>query len=410
MNLKAALLATAIVAAFLLVAACGGDGGQSQAARPMDSTRSQPDSSAGDSADSGASGNGAAGGQSQVATPTDSTRSQADSSAGNPADSGPGGSGGAGAPVQYVAIDLASSQYAGASPFGMGIGDGEQVGSGGGANGHALLWRGSASSVVDLHPAGYFAGLPGGWFHSSTAVATSSGMQVGWGNHDDQPGHALKWAGSASSAVLIHPSGFRSSYATGISGDQIVGWGAPDNTTDVHALLWTSRGVVDLNPKGFTSSYATATDGAQQVGRSAHALLWAGSAESVVDLHPASGYLFSAATGVSGGEQVGYGDNGTAGSARALLWKGSAQSVVNLHPNGFRETRATGVAAGWQVGWGITSDGSAHALLWNGTAESVIDLHVFLPPGYRTSVAYGIDASGNVVGTAGGHPILWLRQ
>jgi hypothetical protein len=353
MNLKAALLATATAGAFLLVAACGGDGGPSQPANATDSTQSQPGSSSG-------------------------------------------------SPAQYVAIDLDGSGGYG-STFGSGISDGEQAGSGEFGRRHALLWRGSASSVVDLHP--------GGFWDGSGINATSGGMQVGWGQADDHDHHALKWAGSASSVVDLHPAGFRYSEALGISGDQVVGFGEVPNT---HALLWTSRGVVDLHPSGFTWSVARATDGAQQVGGGdGHALLWMGSANSVVDLHPA-GYTGSHARGVSGGQQVG---EGGVGSLRhALLWTGSAQSVVDLHPSGFRETGATAVAAGRQVGWGITADGSTHALLWNGTADSVVDLHAFLPPGFSNSQAAGIDASGNVIGNARvigiyfGHAILWVRQ
>jgi hypothetical protein len=66
---------------------------------------------------------------------------------------------------------------------------------------------------------------------------------------------------------------------------------------------------------------------------------------------------------------------------------------------------------GRQVGYGeIGATGPTHALLWNGTAESVVDLHGFLPPGFQTSKAQGIDTSGNIIGTADGHAILWVRQ
>jgi hypothetical protein len=183
---------------------------------------------------------------------------------------------------------------------------------------------------------------------------------------------------------------------------------------------------VDLNPGGFAGSLGIATDGGQQVGYGArtggvglapsngnHALLWSGTAESLVDLHPVSGYDITSANGVGGGQQVGWG--GAYGSEHALLWTGSAQSVVDLHPSGFSRTVARAVAAGQQVGWGTTDDGLTHALLWNGTADSVVDLHVFLPAGFTRSGASGIDASGNIIGGAVdaqgvGHAILWVRQ
>jgi hypothetical protein len=41
----------------------------------------------------------------------------------------------------------------------------------------------------------------------------------------------------------------------------------------------------------------------------------------------------------------------------------------------------------------------------------VVDLHTFLPPGFTTSEAFGIDADGNIVGyavgPAGAHAFLW---
>lgn len=362
MGLKPALLTAATAGVLLLIAACGGDGAAGETTQP------QPDS-------------------------------------------------GSGTTAKYVTIDLKCAACTSAG--GSGIGDGEQVGYGYTPDtrrgSHILLWTGSASSVVDL----------GFDEEGSAAVATSGGVQVGWYGTDNYT-HALKWAGSASSVVDIHPGGvFRESKAFGIAGDQIIGYGLTDN--QIHALLWTSHGVVDLNPGGFIGSSGTATDGRQQVGYGArtggvglgapvngnHALLWSGTADSVVDLHPASGYdSTSSATGVGGGQQVGWG--GAFGSEHALLWTGSAQSVVDLHPGGFSRTAAQGVAAGQQVGWG-TIDGSTHALLWQGTADSVVDLHVFLPSGFTGSSASGIDASGNIIGSAVdaqgvGHAILWVRK
>ena len=305
---------------------------------------------------------------------------------------------------------------------GWGIGDGEQVGdclcaeselhgrlpAAPSIGERALLWRGSASTLVDLHPIG---------FTASSGSATSGGVQVGYGRIGSGM-HALKWAGSASSVVDLHPIGFDSSEAVGISGDQIAGYG---RTADVpHALLWTSRGVVDLHPRGFSGSRALATDGSKQVGEGdGHALLWTGRADSVVDLHPVNrrgSYWFTAssvALGVSGDQQVGYATTVLDFQTRfALLWTGTAESVVELNPYLFIESVALAVANGRQVGWGTIGlpRTQTHALLWSGTADSAVDLHVFLPPGFQSSQATGIDASGNVIGTADGHPILWIRQ
>ena len=118
-----------------------------------------------------------------------------------------------------------------------------------------------------------------------------------------------------------------------------------------------------------------------------------------IDLHP-SGFTDSRALAVSDGQQVGY--TGTPPPhERALLWTGSADSVVDLHPSGFDASTATGVSADQQVGRGFTG-GQSHALLWTGSADSVVDLHTFLPPQFTSSIARGIDADGNIVGYTSG--------
>ena len=53
-----------------------------------------------------------------------------------------------------------------------------------------------------------------------------------------------------------------------------------------------------------------------------------------IDLNP-SGFLNSHALGVSGGQQVGDGFGLATGGTHALLWSGSAASVIDLNPSGF---------------------------------------------------------------------------
>jgi hypothetical protein len=125
---------------------------------------------------------------------------------------------------------------------------------------------------------------------------------------------------------------------------------------------------IDLHPSGFTSSEALGVSGGQQVGfgesvegGGPHALLWTGSAGSVVDLHP-SGFPGSQGLGVSGGQQVGVGLDEFGNFLHALLWTGSAASVVDLHPSGFGDSGALGVSGGQQVGSGTGFD--SFARLW----------------------------------------------
>jgi hypothetical protein len=83
----------------------------------------------------------------------------------------------------------------------------------------------------------------------------------------------------------------------------------------------------------------------------------------VVDLHP-SGFIESTAYGVSAGQQVGWGFTGS--RAHALLWTGSADSVVDLHtflPPEFTASTALGIDAdGNIVGVAVGPDGQ-HAFL-----------------------------------------------
>ena len=148
-----------------------------------------------------------------------------------------------------------------------------------------------------------------------------------------------------------------------------------------------------------------------------HALLWNGSAATVVDLNP-TGFIDSYAREIAGNVQVGFGRITAADyTQHALMWIGSAESVVDLNPTGFQYSIAEGVAGSAQVGYGSgTATGfDAHALLWNGTADSVVDLHPYLanlPVTLLHSFAMDIDDNGTIVGYAydndnGVYAILW---
>jgi hypothetical protein len=70
-------------------------------------------------------------------------------------------------------------------------------------------------------------------------------------------------------------------------------------------------------------------------------------------LHPLSAYRSSYAADVSGSSQVGYGhETSILGNDHALLWSGTAESVVDLNPPGFTYSRAWGVSGSSQVGHG----------------------------------------------------------
>ena len=317
--------------------------------------------------------------------------------------------------VDYKAIILHPEGFY--DSFAYSISSDQQVGEGwipGSSGDHALLWSGTANSVVDLHPSG---------FERSSASGISGAQQVGngRGSATGGPDHALMWTGSPESVVDLHPSGFSASVAYDVSGSQQVGYGVI--STEIHALLWfgTAENYVDLNPSGFYESRAFDIENGQQVGYGRgiatnyerHALLWSGSAESVIDLHP-TGFESSRGHRMSDGQQVGYGLASADREYHALLWSGTAESVVDLHPSGFERSGAYGVVCAQQVGYGYGSPtgGDRHALLWSGTASSVVDLHSYLGAEYYFSQAYDIDSNGAIVGFGltynGWRAVMWI--
>jgi hypothetical protein len=316
------------------------------------------------------------------------------------------------APTNYQVVILNPAGFT--QSHGYDVAGGKQVGLLGSVNwdgwGHAVLWSGSATSYIDLHPPG---------FKRSQATGVWENQQIGWGRTATDGRHALLWTGTAASYIDLNPPGYSASEAYGVCGGQQVG-GAGDPVFWWHAMLWsgTPTSYVDLNPPGFATSSAYDTSGSQQVGDgwgvatgwSEHALIWSGTPGSYVDLHPA-GFGFSAALGISNDQQV-----GVVGVSdwRAALWSGTAESYVDLHPAGFQWSRAEGVCGGLQVGYGYGGPTlGTRALLWSGTPESCIDLHAFLPPalassGYSEAVA--IDSEGIIIGSAGypGVAVMWV--
>jgi hypothetical protein len=285
---------------------------------------------------------------------------------------------------------------------------------------HAVLWPSGSTVGIDLNPTN---------FRYSAALETDGQRQVGSGSGaaTAYARHALLWNGSANSYTDLHPAGnWNDSIARAIAGTQQVGninlyiQGQESSPIIIeHAALWagTAASVVDLHPplSGCERSYGNDTDGSHQVGQCYfntpnttapyRALLWSGTAASAVVLHPA-GYTHSFAEGVSGNEQVGYAFNSLQGDglSRALLWHGSAGSVVNLHPAGYDSSSANATNGATQVGSGSAPAflGQSHALRWSGTAASVLDLHLLLPAEFSEggSIAFDIDAAGNIAGLA----------
>jgi len=152
-----------------------------------------------------------------------------------------------------------------------GVGGGQQAGARLGSNGStAGYWRGAANTFTDLHPRGA---------DVSVATGTDGSVQVGYYGVDVRVRVEAKprdirfysagtWTGTAASFTYL-PSPYRHSFALGIQGDTIVGYG---NTSDAigfpkesHAVAWigSERAYVDLHallPAEMVTSRANAVD------------------------------------------------------------------------------------------------------------------------------------------------------
>lgn len=269
--------------------------------------------------------------------------------------------------------------------------------------------------VVILHPSG---------FTESQATGTSDGQQVGygWGSVTGGQTHALLWSGTAESYVNLNPIWANESWAYDVSDGQQVGEARGEATSNQsHAMLWfgNATNYVDLHPLDAYVPWSSArgiSDG-QQVGigggATYRALFWQGAPETYIDLGPPWFNFDWALYDCADGQQVGlYGSVYNITGGHAALWFGIPGEFVDLNPSGFVESSALGTSGDQQVGSG---DGPAtghlrHALLWSGTADSYIDLH---PNGFDTSLALDVNGglqvgSAWLSGAAGyTHAIVW---
>lgn len=323
----------------------------------------------------------------------------------------------------YTVVDLSNPVFAKFSLTGT---DGaQQVGGSLAPQQHALVWAGTADSLADLNPAG---------FTSSIAAAVAGGEQVGSGNNG-RATHALLWSGTAGSVIDLHPAGFASSFAQGISDGQQAGYGTlqQKGVASPAALLWSGSAgtAVNLTPSNATQAQAFGVFDGRQAGSATvidatgtsthHALLWTSTAASAVDLNPPGLSPFSVdavaseALGIGAGQQVGDANFTSAPDvSHAAVWSGAPGTAVDLHPAGLDPSDSSSAAAtsgDQQVGDVLVGPPGAqhpHAYVWSGTAASGVDLSQFLPAGTLDSRATGIAAGGTIVGTADGHPVMWI--
>lgn len=253
---------------------------------------------------------------------------------------------------------LNTTGYTGAEV--LGTGGGQQVGYGNSGSIKALMWSTLGAAPISLHPAAYL---------GSIAYNTDGTTQGGAVAPNQTVSNAAMWQGTAASVVVLHPAGFENSEVRGVWGDIQVGGAAGGPGGAGGAVLW--RGTMESMqilplPPGHLSSGAMAVHGDQIVGSAAdaigndgqHAMLWLTDGKSVTNLSPTGWGSFAMDT--NGQQQVGVAAQ-VSGEERAVVWSGTAQSMLNLHqflPSNIAYSLATGIDEdGNIVGWGHINGG-----------------------------------------------------
>ncbi len=304
--------------------------------------------------------------------------------------------------------------------FLYGVDEGVQAGFGRGTltgdGVHALLWSGTANSVIDIHPLGIYepTGVP---FSGSFLYGAGGGQQVGFviaGQQDV----ATVWSGTSASAVFLGTPDMVTSQALGTDGVRQVGQARindPFNGLVTHAFAWsgTAESATDIHPDFAFESFANRVRGNMAAGTAAspdgfyNAVLWTSISPPIaVNLHPLD-YFETVATDVNGTQVVGYGyPDGSPN--HALLWNTDLEGPVDIHPDGYFSSFLIATNGTQQVGLASTprdGDGNnnEHAMVWSSTSQSAVDLHLILTqtyPQFTDSRANGIDAAGNIYGNA----------
>lgn len=209
---------------------------------------------------------------------------------------------------------------------------------------------------------------------------------------------AFLWKNGTRSDLPL-PPGYRSSVATGISGERSVGFVVDaTDTRKRKAVIWEGTTVRELAALGGSRSIARAVSPggtivgeAQTASGTTHAVLYEG--EKTTDIGVLEKGDFSAALGINDrGAIVGSANIAASGSAHAFLYTGGVLRDLGLMPEGkLSQARAIN-DRGEVVGWGDADDG-LHAFLYrNGKMEDLGTL------GDEPASAWAINEQTQIVG------------
>jgi hypothetical protein len=265
------------------------------------------------------------------------------------------------------------------------VDDGSQVGTitTSGTQLKAAMWKGSATSYISLHP-------PGSSFSTCYGVSGDMQVGGARWSGTSPFLRATTWTGTAASAVDRHPPfagdpfswPIRQSEFYGVRDGELVGyWWGTLSSPPFRGTMWNGAALVDITPAlppvpaAAVQSNVNMTSRGQHVGFATaqssvlRAILWPGAGQLAIELSPA-GSSTSWAQGIWRGQQVG---SATFGVERAVLWNGTAASVIDLHgslPVEFISSNARGIWSDrfntYVVGWGTNSATErTEALMWS---------------------------------------------
>jgi len=341
------------------------------------------------------------------------------------------------AQTSYTAIDLTPTASGSAQTASGGQAAGYTGATPNAFSGRATLWTGDGA--IDLHPAF----LDGAGARSQVnGFAGNLQVGIGAGTSTGNRNAPIAWSDTAASATLLSiPFVNAGGQANATDGLQIVGSAVGldrDGTTigTAHAMIWdvATGAALDIGTDATLNDVA----GGMQVGvinkGIANAAFWRGT-NKATSLHPKTAVV-SYASGTDGVRQVGYAGFDIRVRVEAVkgqkdrrfnyahVWTGTAASALNIHPyvssadgKVLDHSYAMKVKGQYIVGYanvstGTTTIGLARAIVWDSNYQAT-DLQAFVPAGFVTSVAYGVDESGNVAGVmtkADGtrHAVLWV--
>lgn len=271
---------------------------------------------------------------------------------------------------------------------------GQVVGySGVGYSAQAFVWQSGATTALG--------NLPGGSYSYGYSI-NGSGVVAGYGNASGGAARAYQTVGGTPTDLGVNSSYPNNAIAYGINASGAV-VGKSEGGINARAIEWSggTASVLDSTDYRNTFAYGVNDSGVvvgygNKTGKADQALLWSGVGGALTVLPSLADPLGygSFATGINGSGQV-VGASGL----DAVLWSGGvATDLGNLDPTGYSVANAIN-AAGLAVGTSY-GDAANRAFLWNGT--SMVDLNSLIDPasGFTLVDARGINASGQIVGTA----------